>query len=48
MEVMADEESRKLGSEEAWRDAMAMFASDASIPTVLAPSRAKLWKTRRE
>ena len=42
MEVRADDERRKLGSAEAWRDAIAIFEDDASIPSVFAPRRDKL------
>jgi hypothetical protein len=38
-----DDVRRKLGSAEAWSEAIAILEPEASIPTVLAPSRARLW-----
>ena len=37
-----DDVRRKLGSAEAWSEAMAILDPEASIPTVLAPSLARL------
>lgn len=43
VEEREDGVRRKLGSAEAWSEAIAIFEPEASIPTVLAPSRARLW-----
>lgn len=43
---LEEDSGDRRGSAEAWRDAMAILDSDASMPSVRAPIRAKLCRRR--